>query len=84
MLKKETLNPEQWVTEHANYLYAFALRRLPDPELCKDWSAPYAEAHQFTVTEEDTKDRDETKIAGAMLHQTAEKIKDIATGNNES
>ncbi len=36
MLKKETLNPEQWVTEHADYLYAFALRRLPDPELCKD------------------------------------------------
>ncbi len=38
---------------------------------------PYAEALQFTVTEEDTKDRDETKIAGAMLHQTAEKIKDV-------
>ncbi len=36
MLKKETPNPEQWVTEHADYLYAFALKRLPDPELCKD------------------------------------------------
>ncbi len=46
--------------------------------------APYAEALQFTVTAEDTKDRDETKIAGAMLHQTGEKIKDIVTGRNES
>jgi hypothetical protein len=46
--------------------------------------APYAQALQFTVTEEDTKDRDETKIAGAMLHQTGEKIKDIVTGRNES
>lgn len=46
--------------------------------------APYAEALQFTVTEEDTKDWDETKIAGAMLHQTAEKIKDVVTGKNES
>ena len=46
--------------------------------------ASYAEALQFTVTAEDTKDRDETKIAGAMLHQTGEKIKDIVTGRNES
>lgn len=36
MPKKETPDPEQWVTEHADYLYAFALRRLPYPELCKD------------------------------------------------
>lgn len=36
MLKKETPKPEQWVTEHADYLYAFALKRLQDPELCKD------------------------------------------------
>jgi hypothetical protein len=47
-------------------------------------SAPYAEALQFTVSAEDTKDRDETKIVGAMLHQTSEKIKDVVTGNNES
>ncbi len=36
MQKKDTPNSEQWVTDHADYLYAFALKRLPDPELCKD------------------------------------------------
>lgn len=46
--------------------------------------APYAEALQFSATEQDTKDRDETKIAGAMLHQAGEKIKDIVTDRNES
>lgn len=36
ILKKKTAKAEQWVTEHADYLYAFALKRLPDPEQCKD------------------------------------------------
>ena len=36
MSKKESINPEQWVTAYADYLYAFALKRLKDPELCKD------------------------------------------------
>ncbi len=46
--------------------------------------ALYAEALRFTVSEDDTKDRDEVKIAGTMFRQTAEKIKDVVTGNNES
>ncbi|WP_162056324.1 sigma-70 family RNA polymerase sigma factor [Pontibacter pamirensis] len=36
MAKKESINPEQWVAAYADYLYAFALKRLQDPELCKD------------------------------------------------
>lgn len=36
MLGKETINPEQWVAAYADYLYAFALKRLQDPDLCKD------------------------------------------------
>jgi hypothetical protein len=45
--------------------------------------APYAEALQFIVTTEDTKDRDETKIAGAMLQQAGEKIKDAFRSDRE-
>jgi len=30
------LQPEQWVELYADYLYAFALRRLEDPELARD------------------------------------------------
>ncbi len=44
----------------------------------------YAEALQFTVNANDTKDRNETKIGGTMLQQAGEKINDIVTGNNES
>jgi RNA polymerase sigma-70 factor (TIGR02943 family) len=36
MSEKESANPEQWVAAYADYLYAFAQKRLPDPELCKD------------------------------------------------
>jgi RNA polymerase sigma-70 factor (ECF subfamily) len=36
MSEKETLNPEQWVRAYADELYAFALKRIKDPELCKD------------------------------------------------
>lgn len=36
MSEKERTNPEHWVAAHADYLYAFALKRLSDPELCKD------------------------------------------------
>jgi RNA polymerase sigma-70 factor (ECF subfamily) len=32
----EGRNPEQWVAAYADYLYGFALKRLKDPELCKD------------------------------------------------
>ncbi len=36
MSSKEKANPEQWVSEYADYLYAFALKRITDPDLCKD------------------------------------------------
>ncbi len=36
MYDKEKANPQQWVASYADYLYAFALKRIPDPELCKD------------------------------------------------
>lgn len=36
MAKKESINPEQWVAAYADYLYAYALKRLKDPELCQD------------------------------------------------
>lgn len=32
----ERTNPEQWAAAYADYLYAFALKRLQDPEMCKD------------------------------------------------
>ncbi len=40
-------------------------------------SAPYAEAFQFELPQEQTADKDETTIAGAMVRQGAEKAKDI-------
>jgi hypothetical protein len=40
-------------------------------------SAPYAEAFQFDLPQDDTNDTDETTIAGAMVRQTVEKAKDI-------
>lgn len=36
MSEKETIKPELWVKDYGNYLYAFALKRIKDPELCKD------------------------------------------------
>jgi hypothetical protein len=39
-------------------------------------SAPYAEAFQFDLPQDDTNDTDETTIAGAMVRQTVEKAKD--------
>jgi len=42
-------------------------------------SAPYAEAFQFPLPQEDTNDTDETTIAGAMVRQTVGKIKDTLT-----
>lgn len=31
-----TLNPQQWVAAHADYLYAYAITRINDDELAKD------------------------------------------------
>jgi len=39
--------------------------------------APYAEGFQFELPQGKTADTDETTIAGAMLHQGAEKVKDL-------
>lgn len=39
--------------------------------------APYAEAFQFQIPQEDTKDTDKTIIAGDMVKQTVEKVKDV-------
>ncbi len=36
MPDKEKANPEQWVTSYADYLYAFSLKRVQNPEFCKD------------------------------------------------
>lgn len=38
--------------------------------------APYAEAFQFPLPQEDTKDTDKTIIVGDMIEQTVEKVKD--------
>jgi hypothetical protein len=40
-------------------------------------SAPYAETFQFELPQEQTADKDETTIAGAMVRQGLEKAKDI-------
>ena len=29
-------NPELWVKDHADYLYQYATKRIPDSDLCKD------------------------------------------------
>ena len=42
-------------------------------------SAPYAEAFQFELPREETADKDETTIAGAMARQGVEKAKDIVS-----
>jgi RNA polymerase sigma-70 factor (ECF subfamily) len=36
MPAKEKVNPESWVSSYADYLYAFALNRVHDIEVCKD------------------------------------------------
>lgn len=42
-------------------------------------SAPYAEAFQFQLPQEETNDADHTTIAGAMVRQTVERVKDAVT-----
>jgi hypothetical protein len=42
-------------------------------------SAPLAEGFQFELPQEQTNDPDETTIAGAMLRQTAGKVKDMVS-----
>ena len=42
-------------------------------------SAPLAEGFQFELPQERTNDPDETTIAGAMLRQTAGKVKDMVS-----
>jgi len=47
-------------------------------------SAPYAEGLQFAVPDGETEDEDERVIGAAILgQQTAGKVKDLVTGNNE-
>jgi hypothetical protein len=46
--------------------------------------APYAEALQFTPPTEAPRFTDESQIAGAMLHQAGEKIKDVFRGDEKS
>jgi RNA polymerase sigma-70 factor (ECF subfamily) len=36
MSENTHIQPENWVSNYADYLYSFALRRINDPELCKD------------------------------------------------
>ncbi len=36
MHQDKSLEPEAWVKNHADYLYAFAVRRISDSETCKD------------------------------------------------
>lgn len=36
ILVSNTLNPHQWVNNHADYLYAYALRRINDDEQARD------------------------------------------------
>lgn len=43
--------------------------------------APYAEALQFNVATEDTKDTDQVMIAGAMVDQVFKKVNDLFEGN---
>ncbi len=46
-------------------------------------SSPYAERLQFDVPQDGTEDPDEAIAAGAMVRQTAGKIRDVVTGSNE-
>lgn len=36
MIQTDVIDPREWVTNHADYLYAFALVRLNDEELARD------------------------------------------------
>jgi RNA polymerase sigma-70 factor (ECF subfamily) len=36
MAGKEKADPQQWVASYADFLYAFALKRIQDPEVSKD------------------------------------------------
>ncbi|WP_084544149.1 hypothetical protein [Paenisporosarcina indica] len=44
-------------------------------------TAPYAEALQFNVATEETKDTDQVMIAGAMVDQVFKKVNDLFEGN---
>ena len=46
-------------------------------------SAPYAERMLFEVPQGGTEDLDKSEISGAILRQTAGKIKDVVTGSEE-
>ena len=46
-------------------------------------AAPYAERRLFEVPRGGTEDLDESMISGAILQQTAGKIKDVLTGSDE-
>src|SRR5437868_14666129 len=46
-------------------------------------SAPYAERILFEVPQGGTEDLDKSEISGAILRQTAGKIKDVVTGSEE-
>lgn len=68
------INAEQARELQAEITAAFMMNR----------PAPYAEALQFKVPTENTKDTDDSKIGNALLHQAGEKIKDTFTGRNNS
>src|SRR5215218_3198574 len=46
-------------------------------------AAPYAEQLLFEVPQGDTEDLDESMISGAIVQQTAGKIKDVLSGSHE-
>ena len=46
-------------------------------------SAPYAEQLLFEVPQGGTEDLDQSMISGAILQQTAGKMKDVLTGREE-
>jgi hypothetical protein len=46
-------------------------------------SAPYAERLLFEVPQEGTEDLDEGGVSGAILHQSAGKVKDLVSGSEE-
>lgn len=60
--------------EYAEITAAFIMNR----------PAPYAEALQFTPPTEAPRFTDESRIGGAMLHQTGEKLKDIFRSDEEA
>ena len=68
------INAEQAREQQAEITAAFMMNR----------PAPYAEALQFKVPTESTKNTDDSKIGGALLHQAGEKIKDAFREDDKS